>query len=421
MGLGFSTTNPSSSSSALGEFDGFSVQRLVQPVAPFAPEGQSGHACGGDRGAFCAGGLRRLLRGRSRIFPISVDRRGHAGRGLGEGLLRRRRRLRAGVEHGLSVGVGWLILGRLILRRLILGGRRALPFLLARLFLEVLRHHASLDDVDVQQQTNPLGHGILDVQTVVAVRKTLVGVGVGEDGDRVRRAPLAAGRPVLPPAPIDDELAKRYGADDLDALKGQIEERLKAEYSGAARQVMKRQLLDALDDAVAFELPPSLVEAEAGQIAHQLWHEDNPDHEGHDHPEIETTDEHTKLAERRVRLGLFLAEIGNKNEIEVSDAEMTQAVMAQARQYPGQERAVLRIRAAEPQMRQQIRAPIFEDKVVDYIFELAEVKEKTVKKAALEKGGRGARRRLTARIPRNQSGHHRRQSARDALFVSTCA
>ncbi|CAN0206069.1 unnamed protein product, partial [Chrysoparadoxa australica] len=95
-------------------------------------------------------------------------------------------------------------------------------------------------------------------------------------------------------AEINDELAKKFGAEDLDALKAQIAERLEAEYVGAARAVMKRGLLDELDKLVSFELPPSLVEAEAGQIAHQLWHEENPDVQGHDHPEIEPTEEHNK-------------------------------------------------------------------------------------------------------------------------------
>jgi trigger factor len=186
-------------------------------------------------------------------------------------------------------------------------------------------------------------------------------------------------------AEINDELAKQFGAEDLAGLKTQIGERLEAEYGGASRAVMKRKLLDELDKIVKFELPPSLVDAEAGQIAHQLWHEDNPEVEGHDHPEIETTDEHKALAERRVRLGLLLAELGRKQEIEVTDAEMTQAIMNQARQYPGQERQFFEFVQQNQQMQQQMRAPIFEDKVVDYIFELAEVSEKTVKKAALEK------------------------------------
>lgn len=184
---------------------------------------------------------------------------------------------------------------------------------------------------------------------------------------------------------IDDELAKKFGAEDLAALKGQITERLESEYTGAARQVMKRKLLDELDTVVSFDLPPSLVEAEAGQIAHQLWHDENPDVHGHDHPEIETTDEHKKLGERRVRLGLLLADLGKKQEIEVSDAEMTQAVMNQARQYPGQEKQFFEFVQQNPQMRQQIQAPLFEDKVVDYVFEQATVKEKSVKKDALEK------------------------------------
>jgi trigger factor len=128
-----------------------------------------------------------------------------------------------------------------------------------------------------------------------------------------------------------------------------------------------------------------LVEAEAGQIAHQLWHEENPDVQGHDHPEIETTEEHTTLAERRVRLGLLLADMGQKQKIEVTDAELTQAVMTQARQYPGQERQFFEFVQQNPQMRQQLQAPIFEDKVVDWIAENADVTEKVISKEDLEK------------------------------------
>jgi len=186
-------------------------------------------------------------------------------------------------------------------------------------------------------------------------------------------------------AEINDELAKQYGAEDLADLKKQIGERLEAEYAGASRAVMKRALLDALDEASDFELPPSLLDAEAGQIAHQLWHEENPDVEGHDHPEIETTDEHRKLAARRVKLGLLLAEMGQKAEVEVTDAEMSQAIMNQARQYPGQEREFFEFVQQNPQMQQQLRAPLFEDKVVDYAFELADVSEKEVSKEDLEK------------------------------------
>ncbi len=184
---------------------------------------------------------------------------------------------------------------------------------------------------------------------------------------------------------IDDELAKKFGADDLEGLKTQITDRLEAEYTGASRAVAKRALLDALDKKVSFDLPASLVDAEAKQIAHQLWHEENPEVEGHDHPEIETTDEHVKLAERRVKLGLLLADIGQKAEVKVTDQEMTQAIMNQARQYPGQERQFFEFVQQNAQFRQQLQAPMFEDKVVDHIFEQAKMTDKEVSKDDLQK------------------------------------
>ncbi len=186
-------------------------------------------------------------------------------------------------------------------------------------------------------------------------------------------------------AKLDDELAKRFGAESLDKLKENIAERLEAEYKGASRAVMKRAVLDQLDGQVNFDLPEVLVEAEADQIAHQLYHEEHPEDHGHNHGAIETTDEHKKLAERRVRLGLLLAEIGQKAEVKVSDQEFTQAVMMQARQYPGQERQFFEFIQQNPQAQQQLRAPIFEDKVIDHIAEQAKVADKTVSKEDLEK------------------------------------
>ena len=187
------------------------------------------------------------------------------------------------------------------------------------------------------------------------------------------------------PAEVDDELAKKYGAEDLAALKGQIAERLEAEYKGASRAVLKRALLDQLDGMVKFDLPARLVEAEASQIAHQLWHEEHPEEHGHNHGSIDPTDEHKTLAERRVRLGLLLAEVGRKAEVTVTDAEMTQAVLAQARNYPGQERAYFEFVQKNQQVQQQLRAPIFEDKVVDHIMAGAKVTEKDVSKDELQK------------------------------------
>lgn len=186
-------------------------------------------------------------------------------------------------------------------------------------------------------------------------------------------------------ADINDTLAKKFGSPDLASLKIQIGERLQAEYAGAARTVMKRSLMDELDKILSFELPPSMVESEASQIAHQFRNEKHPDVKDHEHTDIEVTQEHKDLAARRVRLGLLLAELGQRADIQVSDAEIQQAVMAQARQYPGEERQFMEFVKNNEQMQQQVRAPIFEDKVVDYVFELSSVIEKEVSREDLQK------------------------------------
>lgn len=183
---------------------------------------------------------------------------------------------------------------------------------------------------------------------------------------------------------IDDALATRFGAESLEQLKDQIRTGLSGEYAQAARAVLKRKLLDALDGAVDFDLPESLVAAEAGQIAHQIWHDENPHVTGHDHPEITPTDAHLALARRRVKLGLLLAEVGRKAEVEVTEAEMTQAVLAQARQYPGREREFFDFVRKNPGMQQQLRAPIFEDKVVEIILARASVTDVPTDKDTLK-------------------------------------
>ena len=187
------------------------------------------------------------------------------------------------------------------------------------------------------------------------------------------------------PAVIDDEMAKQFGSEDLKALKEQLKERLGSEYVAAARQLTKRELMDSLDKMVKFELPESLVDAESSQIAHQLWHDENPDVEKHDHPEIETNDEAKKLGERRVRLGLLLAELGRKNEITISDQEMQQSVFEEARKYPGQEKEFFEFVQKNEEIQQQLRAPLFEDKVVNFVFELSTITEKKVSKDELQK------------------------------------
>lgn len=179
------------------------------------------------------------------------------------------------------------------------------------------------------------------------------------------------------PAELDDELAKKFGLEDLAALRTLLAENLANEYRTAARTVAKRALLDQLDAQVAFDLPPGLVEAEAGQIAHQLWHEEHADHHHHDHDEIKPDEEHQRLAVRRVKLGLLLAEIGTKAELRVTDQELTQAILNEARQYRGQEQQFIEFIQQNAAARQQIQAPIFEEKVIDHIFANADVTEKT--------------------------------------------
>ena len=185
-------------------------------------------------------------------------------------------------------------------------------------------------------------------------------------------------------AELDDALATRFGGESLEDLRTQIRDRLEQEYQGAARAVAKRALLDQLDSQVDFELPEALVDAEADQIAHQLWHEDHPEEQGHGHGHIDPTEEHRRLARRRVKLGLLLADIGQRAEVKVTDQELTQAVLAQARQYRGQERQFFDYIQKNAAARQQLQAPIFEDKVIDHIFSNAQVEEREVSKDELQ-------------------------------------
>ena len=187
------------------------------------------------------------------------------------------------------------------------------------------------------------------------------------------------------PAKVDDELAKKFGVESLKELKSQIGEKLKAEFSVATRAVLKRELMDKLDKLIKFELPVGLIENEATDIAHQLWHEENPDVKDHNHDKIEPTAEHNTIANRRVKLGLLLAELGSKNKIVVSEKETQEAVMQKSREYPGQEKAFFEFLQKNPQAKEQLKAPLFEDKVIDFIVELSSVTEKTVSKEELKK------------------------------------
>ena len=187
------------------------------------------------------------------------------------------------------------------------------------------------------------------------------------------------------PAKIDDELAKKFGATGIEDLKDQISGRLQMEYGHATRAILKRELMDKLDKIIKFELPTGLVESEANQIAHQLWREENPDKKDKSPDTITPTDEHSKIANRRVKLGLLLAELGSENKLVVSEQETQEALMQKAQQYPGQEKAFFEYIQKNPQAKEQLKAPLFEDKVIDYILELSTVTEKKVSKEELKK------------------------------------
>ena len=180
---------------------------------------------------------------------------------------------------------------------------------------------------------------------------------------------------------IDDDLAKGLGLETLDALKSAMRERIEREHGSTSRQRLKRSLLDALSENQDFGVPIGMVDVEFDTIWHQLEHdmehaEETFDSAGRDKQEVR--DEYRLLAERRVRLGLLLAEVGHKNNIEVSDDELKRAMMEQAQSMPGRERALFEFYQSNPQMAEQLRAPIFENKIVDFIFELAEITDTTV-------------------------------------------
>ena len=187
---------------------------------------------------------------------------------------------------------------------------------------------------------------------------------------------------------INDEFAKTLGLESLDKLKQAARERLTAEYAGATRQRVKRILLDRLDESHKFEAPPSLVEEEFNL----MWNSVKAEMEsnGKTFADENTTEEAAKeeyhrIADRRVRLGLVLSEIGEKNKITVTDDEVSRAVIERARQMPGREKEVWDFYRNNVNALAQLRAPIYEDKVVDFILELAHVTEKKVSREELYK------------------------------------
>ncbi|MBS9475722.1 trigger factor [Ancylobacter radicis] len=185
---------------------------------------------------------------------------------------------------------------------------------------------------------------------------------------------------------LDDEFAKSLGMDDMAALREQVKSRIAQEHNAQSRAKVKRRLLDALDGLHQFDVPPTLAQQEFEGIWNSVTSEmDNQKRSFADEgtTEEEARADYDKIAKRRVRLGLVLAEIGEKNNIQVTDDEVTRAVVERARQFPGQEQQVWEFYRKNAQALASLRAPIFEEKVVDFLLELATVNEVPVTREEL--------------------------------------
>ncbi|HYZ60913.1 MAG TPA: trigger factor [Acetobacteraceae bacterium] len=197
------------------------------------------------------------------------------------------------------------------------------------------------------------------------------------------------------PAVLDDSLAEKLGFDNLGELRDLVRGQIQREYDSVSRMRIKRELLDALASGASFPVPQSMVDTEFGSI----WQRVEADlKQGKLEDEDKGKDEETlkaeyrAIAERRVRLGLLLSEIGRANGLQVTPDEMTRAMRAEAGRYPGQEQQVMEFFRKNPQAAENLRGPIYEDKVVDFILELAKVEERTVtpEELAAEPAGSGA-------------------------------
>ncbi len=187
---------------------------------------------------------------------------------------------------------------------------------------------------------------------------------------------------------IDDAFARSLGLESLDKLREAIKDRIARDYAGISRQKLKRSLLDQLDAMHKFEAPPTLIEEEFVNVWNTVTGDlksQNRTFEDEGTTEEKAREEYRGIADRRVRLGLVLAEIGDKNNIKVSDDEMSRALVERVRQYPGQEKQVWDYYQKNPNALASVRAPLYEEKVVEFIVELADVTEKKVTKEELHK------------------------------------
>lgn len=185
---------------------------------------------------------------------------------------------------------------------------------------------------------------------------------------------------------IDDELAKKFGLDSVEKLREAIAESMSAEMKDQSRQKLKRKLLDQLDSLYTFELPPTMLEQEIAAVWNQVAQDmqrEGKSFAGDPEGEAKAREEYARIAARRVRLGLVLAEIGERNQVKVNDDEITQALIQRARQFPGQEKQVLEFYRKNPQALAEVRAPLFEEKVVDLILAGIAITDKPVSRDEL--------------------------------------
>lgn len=191
----------------------------------------------------------------------------------------------------------------------------------------------------------------------------------------------------------DDEFAKSLGMESLAKLREAMKGKLERDYAGLARMKLKRELLDKLADAHSFAVPPGMVEAEFEAIWKQVEeakqkNELDPDEKAKSDDELKK--DYRGIADRRVRLALLLSEIGRQNNIQVAQEELNRAAVEEARRYPGQEQKVLELFKNDTQAQARLRAPLFEEKVIDFILEMAEVKEKRLPPEELVKAATAA-------------------------------
>ncbi len=240
-------------------------------------------------------------------------------------------------------------------------------------------------------------------QFIPGFEEQLVGAKAGESRDVSVTFPAEYGEPKLAGKPavfavtvkevkkpdavmLDDAFAQKLGLDSLATLKDRIRDQIKGDFNRASRMHLKRRILDALDEKHSFSLPPTMVESEFENIWKAVQAEleregKKPEDEGKSEDELKQ--EYHEIAERRVRLGLVLARLGEQNGITVQPDEINRAITQRARQFPGQEQQVFQFYASNPQAQAEIRAPLYEEKVVDFIAELADVTEKKVDRETL--------------------------------------